>query len=233
MFSTGRAVTQVEALLSPARNGDLYWLMERTFFNFCSSTSCFSHYYISLRVFSSCRWLGLLYWVLWIMTRAAMQDVNCSDTSNWWGALVTGFGYSHTTHVARRSKDYLLIIDLSPYQYIVSSDSSGHHCNHMCYKDMMELALEKSVNILSHHEHHCWLGQCSHVFTRQFLLRFHLSCQNNWVKYCISGALIDNGSLTYWFSLWVLAPKLTQYCSFVHMYRGKINWMVGLHHCPQ
>lgn len=49
-------------------------------------------------------------------------------------------GYTHTTHVARESKDYLLVIGLSPYQYIFSADSSGHHCNHMCYKDMMKLS---------------------------------------------------------------------------------------------
>ena len=28
---------------------------------------------------------------------------------------------------------------------------------------------------------------------------FHLSCQNNWVKYCIIGALINNETLTYRF----------------------------------
>ena len=92
IFSTGSAVNQVEVPFFPARDTDLCWLAVRTSFRFCKSSFCLCHFslfktfLLSLR----CCWVEVLYWVVWLMIRAAMVDVICSDISNSPGALVTG-----------------------------------------------------------------------------------------------------------------------------------------------
>lgn len=109
-----RAVSQVEEPLSPARDRNISQFAGMASFNFGSLSSCLCYgSLLKTILFSlSCCWVGMLYWVLWLITRAAMEDVCWTCEEFWWQDWV--FPYQPR---CKSNQDSLLFsIDLPFYQ---------------------------------------------------------------------------------------------------------------------